>query len=117
MFALWLALACSGGEAPEPPAEAAPTEAAAEAAPEAAAEAAPEAAAPADDSAAILAKADAADGTEDHVVSKCTGCRLGMDGDAMHTVQHEGYELHFCSAGCKESFESDPAGGLAVLNG
>ena len=108
MFALWLALACSGGETPEPPAEAAPTEAAAEAA--------PEAAAPADDSAAILAKADAADGTEDHVVSKCTGCRLGMDGDATHTVQHEGYELHFCSAGCKEGFESDPAAGLAVLN-
>ena len=87
---------------------------------EVAAEPAPVEAAPeteeATGNAAILAKADAADGVEDKVVSKCSMCSLGMDGDASHTTTHEGYELHFCSNSCKKSFEKDPEKGLAALN-
>lgn len=65
----------------------------------------------------VLAAADAHDGTEDHVVSECTGCGLGMAGDPAHAVQHEGYELHFCSDSCKAGFEADPAAGLKHLEG
>lgn len=65
--------------------------------------------------ASVLAAADAHDGTVDHVVHECGGCGLAMPGDAAHAVKHEGYELHFCSEGCKEGFESDPAAGLAKI--
>jgi YHS domain-containing protein len=63
---------------------------------------------------ARLAAADAADGATDHVVSKCATCRLGMDGVPAHTVSYAGYELHFCSAECKEAFEKDP--GAVIRN-
>ena len=65
--------------------------------------------------ASVLAAADAHDGTVDHVVSECAGCALGMKGDPAHAVSHEGYEMHFCSASCKEHFEAEPEAGLARL--
>jgi len=65
--------------------------------------------------AAVLEKADAVDGTVDKTVSKCTGCGLGMPGDAAHSVEHEGYEMHFCSETCKSNFESDPEAGIKKL--
>ena len=37
--------------------------------------------------AAMLALADAADGTSDHVVERCSGCSLGMEGKAEHALQ------------------------------
>ncbi len=71
--------------------------------------------APAPAPAEVLAAADAHDGTVDKVVSECTGCGLGMPGDAAHSVTHEGYELHFCSGSCKSGFEADPAAGMKKL--
>ena len=56
---------------------------------------------------AKLAKADAFDGAEDHVVSKCASCRLGMDGDEANTLTVGDYQMHFCSPGCKERFSKD----------
>ena len=56
---------------------------------------------------AILAKADAMDGTTDHVVSKCGMCALRMDGSDAHVSKVGDYELHFCSEECKESFDED----------
>jgi YHS domain-containing protein len=67
--------------------------------------------------ATVLAKADAHDGTTDHVVHECGGCGLGMPGDPAHAVKHEGYELHFCSETCKGTFEKDPKAGLAKIEG
>jgi hypothetical protein len=57
---------------------------------------------------AILAKADAADGTVDHVVASCASCSLGMDGHAEHAVQLEGYTLHACSAACARRIKEEP---------
>jgi hypothetical protein len=54
--------------------------------------------------AAVLAKADAVDGTEDHVISKCPGCKLNMAGKASNAMQVGDYSLHFCSATCKDNF-------------
>lgn len=56
---------------------------------------------------AILAKADAADGTVDKIVSKCAGCGLGMAGLPEHSADCHGYTLHLCSAHCKESYEKN----------
>jgi hypothetical protein len=55
----------------------------------------------------LLVKADLADETEDQVVEKCLGCGLAMDGSLDHAVQAHGYEIHFCSASCKESADED----------
>jgi YHS domain-containing protein len=57
---------------------------------------------------ARLASADAADGTTDKIVSKCSTCALRMDGKAENELKLEGYTLHFCSASCKETCEKDP---------
>ena len=62
-----------------------------------------------------LKTADAADGTEDHVATKCAGCALAMDGDAEHSVSVDGYTLHLCSAACKSHFEKDVSGNLQKL--
>ncbi|MCA9572643.1 MAG: hypothetical protein H6737_05045 [Alphaproteobacteria bacterium] len=62
--------------------------------------------------AAILKAADAHDGVEDHVVSECGGCSLAMKGDPAHSVEVDGYALHFCSASCKDAFEADVEGGM-----
>jgi hypothetical protein len=55
----------------------------------------------------LLVKADLADETEDQVVEKCLGCGLAMDGSADHVVQSHGYEIHFCTAACKERSDED----------
>jgi YHS domain-containing protein len=57
---------------------------------------------------AILAKADALDGTEDHIVHKCAGCNLNMEGSSEHIHTYAGYELYHCSEGCKAEFLKDP---------
>jgi len=57
---------------------------------------------------AILAKADAADGTVDKVVSKCLVCVLEMEGKPEHSTAYGEYTLHLCSAYCKESFTKEP---------
>jgi len=61
---------------------------------------------------AVLAKADAHDGTEDHVVSECSVCGLGMQGDAAHAVTVGEYQVHMCSETCKGHFEENIAGTL-----
>jgi hypothetical protein len=71
--------------------------------------------APAEDLTAKLAAADKADGAEDHVVSKCTGCLLGMSGDRAHAVTFGEYTLHLCSEGCKQAVGADPAKAVAAL--
>ena len=100
VFALTLA-ACGGSE-PAP------------AAPEAAA---PEAAAftPDDATLKILADADAADGAVDHVVSQCASCQLHMAGDPARASKVGDYEVHLCSAACKDRFDGDPKGVLAAI--
>lgn len=45
---------------------------------------------------AQLAKADAKDGKEDKVVTKCAGCALGMDGKPEHTALLGEYKVQFC---------------------
>lgn len=55
----------------------------------------------------LLAKADKFDGTEDKIVSKCSSCGLGMDGNAEHAVSAHSYTLHFCSDKCKTGFSKD----------
>jgi hypothetical protein len=54
--------------------------------------------------AAHLAKADAVDGTQDMVVSKCSGCKLKMAGSPDYTLAVGEYSMQFCSAGCKDHF-------------
>ena len=63
----------------------------------------------------VLKMADAADGVEDKVATKCAGCALGMDGDAAHTVAIDGYTLNLCSATCKSHFAADVEGNLKKL--
>ena len=57
--------------------------------------------------ATLLARADLADEIEDHVVEKCLTCGLAMDGSPDQFVQAHGYEIHFCSPGCKERADED----------
>ena len=64
---------------------------------------------------AALAKADAADGSEDRVVGKCAGCALHMDGSADHPLEVAEYTLHLCSADCKKGFEGDLSASLEGL--
>ena len=63
----------------------------------------------------VLTKADAADGSVDHVVTKCAGCGLGMDGNPLHAVEHDAYELHFCSESCSTNFTEAPEAVLGRL--
>lgn len=62
--------------------------------------------------AALLAKADAVDGMQDHVVSQCSGCKLAMAGDPNHAMDVGEYSLQFCSAACKDNFAQ---GGEAAI--
>ena len=64
---------------------------------------------------ALLAGADLADGTEDHVVSQCLGCGLVMEGSADHVSHVADYSIHFCSDSCKDNFADDPEGMLMAL--
>lgn len=64
---------------------------------------------------AVLAKADAADGSADKVVSKCVVCSLAMDGSPEHAAAYGGYTVHLCSKECREAFLKDPEGVLRAL--
>ena len=64
---------------------------------------------------AKLAAADAYDGTTDKVVSKCPICGLGMDGSSEHALEFSGYTLHFCTATCKQEFETHPTETILAL--
>jgi hypothetical protein len=110
-FALILTAGCKKEEKPEAAKkapEAAPVKAAEEAA-----EAMPEAAAlttAMDDKAkAILAKADALDGNEDHVINKCAACMFAMDGKPEYMHEVMGYKMHFCSEECKKAYAEGDA--------
>lgn len=65
--------------------------------------------------AALLVAADRADGNEDHVVTRCAVCGLGMDGSPDITSSWEGYTFHHCSPHCREQFTRDPGKVLARL--
>jgi YHS domain-containing protein len=58
---------------------------------------------------ARLVKADALDGKSDKLIVKCALCGYGMDGKAEHASRHGDYRMQFCSAGCKTTFDKDPA--------
>ena len=62
-----------------------------------------------------LAKADAADGTVDKVVSKCVTCMLGMEGKAEFATAWGDYTVRLCSVECKETFTRDPEKALLAL--
>lgn len=64
---------------------------------------------------AVLAKADAADGKVDKVVSKCVTCMLGMEGLPENAVTYGEYTLYFCSQTCKENFLKDREKALLAL--
>ena len=64
---------------------------------------------------AKLVMADAIDGKEDKIVSKCATCALGMDGSAEYAVEVAGYKLHLCSALCKEKFEKDTTKAILAM--
>ena len=66
--------------------------------------------------AAKLRTADAADGANDRVVAKCAVCKLAMEGTTEHVSRYAGYELRFCSAECKETFDHDPHAALRRLS-
>lgn len=97
MLGLLLPAACGRVEAPGP-------------SPESRAPATPTAAA-----LAALARADAADGSTDKVVSKCVVCSLTMEGSAEHAAAYGGYSVHLCSEECREAFLKDPEGVLRAL--
>ena len=126
-FSLLVGCTSSPGTAPEPepsqqdgprPGDVVPADApAADAAPAAAAATEGEGAAPGLDEATLagLASADAMDGTADHVVSKCAGCKLMMDGKEEHSVAVGDHALHFCSTTCRDHFVGDLPVGLTGL--
>lgn len=64
---------------------------------------------------AVLAKADAKDGSVDHVVHKCAGCSLGMDGENTFPLKVQDYTMHFCKQGCLDKFQPDPAKAIMTL--
>jgi hypothetical protein len=63
----------------------------------------------------LLVQADLADESEDHVVEKCLGCGLAMDGSADHVVHAHGYEFHLCSDGCEQRVAEDVDEALLAL--
>jgi len=64
---------------------------------------------------ARLSEADAADGKEDHVISKCVTCNLKMAGNPAFTSVVGNYRMQLCSAGCKALFERDRTKELLAL--
>lgn len=64
---------------------------------------------------AVLVKADQADGAEDHIVAKCPGCALAMEGSADHAMEVGDYSLHFCSDSCKDRFGENAAQAILEL--
>ena len=65
--------------------------------------------------AAKLVLADALDGTEDKVVSKCASCALHMDGKAEHPVTLGDYSLHMCSTACQTNYADNPGEKLLAV--
>ena len=63
----------------------------------------------------MLAAADLADGSEDKIIAKCAGCKLGMDGNADFALTVEDYEMHFCGADCKAHFAEDTEQAVMAL--
>ena len=63
----------------------------------------------------VLAKADAFDGTEDMIVSKCASCALAMDGNAEYAAHLGEYELHFCNEECMTKFNENPVETLTTM--
>jgi len=55
----------------------------------------------------VLAHADEADGTVDHIVSQCGLCQLHMAGKADLAVKAGDYELRFCSEQHVKDFSED----------
>jgi hypothetical protein len=64
----------------------------------------------------LMAKADAVDGTVDHVISKCVICNLGMEGRQEHSAKYGEYSVRLCSQGCNEAFSRDPEKALSRLS-
>lgn len=67
------------------------------------------------DSEALLARADALDGSSDHVVAYCPGCGLAMEGSADYPMHAGDYEMHFCSDSCRDRFAAHGAESIAAL--
>lgn len=63
----------------------------------------------------VLKTVDLADGNEDKVAHKCSGCALAMDGKAEHALEVEGTTLHFCSSMCRNNFSKDTTGNLLKM--
>jgi len=63
---------------------------------------------------AKLSGADLMDGTEDKVVSRCTGCGLAMDGSDEYSVAVGDYELHFCSESCRDNVTDEAILALVI---
>ncbi len=64
---------------------------------------------------AKLARADRADGEEDHMVADCPGCGLAMQGETDYVIDVGDYALHFCSDSCRDEFSEDLDGSLVAL--
>jgi YHS domain-containing protein len=64
---------------------------------------------------AILARADALDGAEDKVVTRCGACNLAMDGNDANTITIEGYTMYFCTPKCKEKFEKETVKAILAM--
>lgn len=64
---------------------------------------------------ATLNAADAFDGTVDKVVTKCASCALMMDGKPENKADVAGFEMHFCSTACQESYQTNAKGRLETL--
>jgi YHS domain-containing protein len=103
----------ANAQSASPAASAPAASAPAAAAPAAAAPAAGPALAP--ELLAKLEKADAKDGAVDHVVHKCAGCSLGMDGKDKFPMQLAGYTMHFCKQACLDRYQKDPQKALLTL--
>ena len=62
-----------------------------------------------------LAKADALDGQDDKIVTRCASCALKMDGSNEHPLHVGEYTMYFCKEDCKQAFSEDiPASVLAM---
>ena len=55
------------------------------------------------------------DGTVDNIIGKCPGCALQMDGVEDHRLDVAGYQLHFCSAECKDHVGEEPMAAILAL--
>ena len=63
----------------------------------------------------LLAAADMLDGKDDKIITRCAGCKFGMDGSKEHTLEIEGYTLYFCKEDCKKQFAEDPAKSVLAM--